>query len=244
MLTINGRTLNLSTGELTYLGETTLVEAKVLAVFKVLYAGKGLLVSQEALLAQVWGDTIVAPNALQRCIAQLRKHLGDTDKQLLQTFPKKGYRLQPDLAVLPKKPARYRLYVVVAVALLLSIVMLLDVLPARGSYQLSTIQPLTYGVANEQHGTLSHNQLFYIERAATTATLVRKDLHTEQSTPLHSAADYYGIPSISPDGSSLAVVALTVQPDKQKCTQLISLQLSNAKQITMHACPPFAVQQL
>lgn len=244
MLTINGRTLNLSTGELTYLGETTLVEAKVLAVFKVLYAGKGLLVSQEALLAQVWGDTIVAPNALQRCIAQLRKHLGDTDKQLLQTFPKKGYRLQPDLAVLPKKPARYRLYVVVAVALLLSIVMLLDVLPARGSYQLSTIQPLTYGVANEQHGTLSHNQLFYIERAATTATLVRKDLHTEQSTPLHSAADYYGIPSISPDGSSLAVVALTVQPDKQKCTQLISLQLSNAKQTTMHACPPFAVQQL
>lgn len=41
MLIINGRALNLTTGELTYLGETILLEAKVLAVFKALYASRG-----------------------------------------------------------------------------------------------------------------------------------------------------------------------------------------------------------
>ena len=56
MLIINGRALNLTTGELTYLGETILLEAKVLAVFKALYASRGELVSQETLFAQVWGD--------------------------------------------------------------------------------------------------------------------------------------------------------------------------------------------
>lgn len=244
MLIINGRTLNLITGELTYLGETILLEAKVLAVFKALYASKGELVSQEALFAQVWGDTIVAPNALQRCIAQLRKHLGDDDKNVLQTFPKKGYRLQPNPGDTPVQSTKYRFYFAVGLPLILGVALLLTVLPAKRSYQLGSIQPLTYGVANEQHGTLTHDQLFYIERGAATATLVHKNLHTEQSTPLHSAADYYGIPSISSDGRNLAVVALTVQSDKQKCTQLISLHLRNANQTTMHACPPFAVQQL
>ncbi|PKM21075.1 MAG: hypothetical protein CVV11_06340 [Gammaproteobacteria bacterium HGW-Gammaproteobacteria-15] len=244
MLIINGRALNLTTGELMYLGETILLEAKVLAVFKALYASRGELVSQEALFAQVWGDTIVAPNALQRCIAQLRKHLGDDNKNVLQTFPKKGYRLQPDPGDTPVQSIKYQFYFAVGLPLILGVALLLNVLPTKRSYQLSTIQPLTYGVANEQNGTLNHDQLFYIERGAATATLVRKNLHTEQSTPLHSAADYYGIPSISPDGSNLAVVALTMQSDKQKCTQLISLQLTNANQTTMHACPPFAVQQL
>ncbi|HEX5793047.1 MAG TPA: winged helix-turn-helix domain-containing protein, partial [Rheinheimera sp.] len=244
MLIINGRALNLTTGELTYLGETILLEAKVLAVFKALYASRGELVSQETLFAQVWGDSIVAPNALQRCIAQLRKHLGDEHKNVLQTFPKKGYRLQPIPGDAPVQSTQYRFYFAVALPLILGVALLLTVLPAQRSYQLSTIQPITYGVANEQHGTLTHDQLFYIERAAATATLIRKNLHTEQSTPLHSAADYYGIPGISPDGSNLAIVALTVRPNKQKCTQLISLQLSNANQTTMHACPPFAVQQL
>ena len=93
-LSINGRDLNLITGELHYRGETVLLEAKVLAVFKLLYSYNGELVSQQTLLSQVWHDSIVAPNALQRCIAQLRKHLGDVDKTLLQTLPKKGYRLQ------------------------------------------------------------------------------------------------------------------------------------------------------
>lgn len=250
MLIINGRCLNLSTGELTYLGETILLEAKVLAVFKVLYASKGELVSQDKLFAQVWGDTIVAPNALQRCVAQLRKHLGDDNKSVLQTFPKKGYRLQPDQTDTPARQNdtpvlrhKYRFYVAVALLFILC-VLLLSILPVKRSYQLSDIQPLTYGVANEQHGTLSNDQLFYIEQGSTAAALLRKDLQTEQITRLHSAADYYGIPSISPDGSNLAVAALVVQADKQKCTPLIWLQLATSSETTILACPPFAVQQL
>jgi hypothetical protein len=221
-----------------------LLEAKVLAVFSVLYASKGELVSQDRLLSQVWGDTIVAPNALQRCVAQLRKHLGDDNKSLLQTFPKKGYRLQPEQTALPGQLNKYGLFVAVSLLLILSVVLTSSFGPGKPTYQLGEIQPLTYGAANEQHGILNNSQLFYIERGPTAATLLGKDLITEQRVILHNTADYYGIPSISPDGNKLAAVALTVKADKQKCSQVVTFELTNANQTSMLDCAPLALQQL
>ncbi len=245
MLVINGRSLNLATGELTYLGETTLLEAKVLAVFNVLYASKGDLVSQETIFAQVWADTVVAPNALQRCIAQLRKHLGDEHKTLLQTFPKKGYRLQPDQTPIPARPKQQWYYATfLLLSAILCVVVVQGLLISKHSYEFSVIQALTYGSANEQHGILFDEQLIYIERGQTTTSLMLKDTRTEQSKVLHSAADYKGVPSISPDGKRLAAVALVLRADKQKCTQVVTFQLAIGTHTPVLPCPSFAIQQL
>lgn len=91
----HGFTINWQSGELSKQGTVTQLEPKLVAVLKVLFNAQGELVSHEQLQQQVWQDVIVAPNALQRVIAQLRKSLGDTAKQqaIIKTHPKRGYSL-------------------------------------------------------------------------------------------------------------------------------------------------------
>ncbi|TMO56001.1 winged helix-turn-helix domain-containing protein [Pseudoalteromonas phenolica] len=91
----HGFTINWQSGELSKQGTVTQLEPRLVAVLKVLFDAKGELVSYEQLQQQVWQDIIVAPNALQRVIAQLRKSLGDTAKQqaVIRTHPKRGYSL-------------------------------------------------------------------------------------------------------------------------------------------------------
>ncbi|RZQ55032.1 hypothetical protein C1E23_00400 [Pseudoalteromonas phenolica] len=91
----HGFTINWQSGELSKQGTVTQLEPKLVSVLKVLFDAQGELVSYEQLQQQVWQDVIVAPNALQRVIAQLRKSLGDTAKQqaIIKTHPKRGYSL-------------------------------------------------------------------------------------------------------------------------------------------------------
>ncbi len=53
------------------------IEPKVFDVLRFLIAHRDRLVTKEELLDGVWRDTFVAPNALTRAVAQLRKALGD-----------------------------------------------------------------------------------------------------------------------------------------------------------------------
>lgn len=71
------------------------LEPKVLEVLKVLAEHSGDVVSHQVLHDRVWPDIVVAPNALQRCIGQLRKALDDDGKtqRVIVTHPKKGYSL-------------------------------------------------------------------------------------------------------------------------------------------------------
>ena len=91
----HGFRINWQSGELSKQGTITQLEPKLVAVLKVLFDAQGELVSYEQLQQQVWQDVIVAPNALQRVIAQLRKSLGDTAKRqaIIKTHPKRGYSL-------------------------------------------------------------------------------------------------------------------------------------------------------
>ena len=76
-------------------GDVIALEPKVLEVLKVLAQKSGQVVSHQELLDEVWPDMVVAPNALQRCIGQLRKALNDDGKKqaVIQTHPKRGYSL-------------------------------------------------------------------------------------------------------------------------------------------------------
>ena len=76
-------------------GEIIALEPKILEVLKVLAEHQGQVVSHQTLLDTVWPGSVVAPNALQRCIGQLRKALGDDGKKqsVIVTHPKKGYSL-------------------------------------------------------------------------------------------------------------------------------------------------------
>ena len=72
------------------------VAPKAIEVFAYLAQKQGDVISVDELLDKVWPGSVVSPNSLQRCIAQLRKALGDDSKQqkFIKTHAKRGYSLE------------------------------------------------------------------------------------------------------------------------------------------------------
>jgi len=63
---------------------------------EVLAARPGEIVSKDALMQAVWPDTFVTDDSLTQCIADIRRALGDDAHLIVETFPKRGYRLNAD----------------------------------------------------------------------------------------------------------------------------------------------------
>ena len=76
-------------------GCQTQVEPKVLQVLLLLAKRQNKVVTHKEIMDHVWQGTEVVPNALQRCIAILRKVLADDakDPTIITTHPRIGYRL-------------------------------------------------------------------------------------------------------------------------------------------------------
>ena len=55
----------------------------------------GETVSKDDLFENVWAKTAVTDDSLSQCIADIRRTLNDADHSIVQTLPKKGYRLVP-----------------------------------------------------------------------------------------------------------------------------------------------------
>ena len=63
-------------------------------VLNVLAAHAGSVVTKDMLVAKVWNGVFVTDDSLIQCIADIRRVIGDTEHRIiLQTIPKKGYRL-------------------------------------------------------------------------------------------------------------------------------------------------------
>ncbi|MDC8830683.1 tetratricopeptide repeat protein [Alteromonas gilva] len=81
------------------------VEPKAMHVLYILACDAGDTVERQALLREVWHGRIVVEEALTRIISQLRQVLDDSSqRRLIQTVPKKGYRLRGQV-VWQEKPA-------------------------------------------------------------------------------------------------------------------------------------------
>lgn len=108
-------------------------------VFKLLMAlatRDGNVASKEDLVAEVWDGYPVGDDSITRCVAQLRKHLGEQGKTYVKTLTKRGYRLDEKITfstleppqVPPKdlSPPRWKqrkpLMVAAAIVLMLGIV--------------------------------------------------------------------------------------------------------------------------
>jgi eukaryotic-like serine/threonine-protein kinase len=95
----------------------THLEPKIMEVLVCLAENQGKLVSKEQLMRTVWADTFVTDDVLTRSISELRKSLEDDPKEsrVIQTIPRKGYRLLA--AVEPiNKTRRRNLQVIVPAA--------------------------------------------------------------------------------------------------------------------------------
>ncbi len=65
-------------------------------VLSVLAARPGEIVSKDALMRAVWPDTFVTDDSLTQCIADIRRTLRDDAHVIVETVPRRGYRLNAD----------------------------------------------------------------------------------------------------------------------------------------------------
>lgn len=81
-------------------GRTVKVRAKVMDLLVYLASRHGQVVSKDDLLNDVWRSLVVSESALTRTITELRHALDDDAEhpQLLETIPKRGYRLIGNVA--------------------------------------------------------------------------------------------------------------------------------------------------
>jgi adenylate cyclase len=105
---VNGLRVVPNAGRISGPGADEQVDPKVMEVLVALARRPGEYVSRELLIDEVWPDRVVTDNVLSRCVYELRKHLVRAGgsrkyKALLQTLPKRGYRLNAE--VVPDHPA-------------------------------------------------------------------------------------------------------------------------------------------
>lgn len=77
-------------------GKAVSLRSQSAEVLSVLAARPGEIVSKDALMQAVWPDTFVTDDSLTQCIADIRRALGDDAHVIVETVPKRGYRLNAD----------------------------------------------------------------------------------------------------------------------------------------------------
>jgi TolB-like protein/DNA-binding winged helix-turn-helix (wHTH) protein len=88
--------VDLATDELrTVEGEHVELRPRSLAVLRLLAEHASRLVTKDEFIAKVWDDVAVTEDSLTQCIADIRKAIGDEERRVLRTVPRKGYMLVP-----------------------------------------------------------------------------------------------------------------------------------------------------
>src|ERR1700716_737611 len=91
---INGVEIDTSRFCLKHDGEKPPLRQQTFQVLVYLLEQRERLVTKDELIDYVWRDTAVTDNALEQCLAEIRKVLGDDSRnpRFIKTVPRRGYR--------------------------------------------------------------------------------------------------------------------------------------------------------
>ena len=120
-------------GEVTGPGGGENLDPKVMGVLVLLAENAGRVVSREELRDRLWPHAVVTDDSLTRCIYELRRQLSHAGgheryKAMVQTVPKRGYRLNATISPLPAaapaaiaKPAKWPFIAAAAIVVVAAI---------------------------------------------------------------------------------------------------------------------------
>lgn len=89
-------------------GDDVLLRSQSARVLRILVTRLGRLAPRDTLIAEVWPNVSVTDDSLTQCILDIRRAIGDHDRSILRTVPKRGYVLHGEAVALPdaQQPAR------------------------------------------------------------------------------------------------------------------------------------------
>src|SRR5438270_7187595 len=67
---------------------------KTFDVLRYLLEHPGRVVTKEELIGAVWPSVMVTDDSLAQCISEARRAIGDGDKRLIKTIPRRGYMVE------------------------------------------------------------------------------------------------------------------------------------------------------
>jgi DNA-binding winged helix-turn-helix (wHTH) protein/tetratricopeptide (TPR) repeat protein len=105
--TYNGRRLDCARGGLVdSQGNFTSLRSQSFRVLDLLASHEGEIVEKDLVFAEVWSGAAVTDDSLTQCIGDIRRALDDADRRVLETIPRKGFRLHRDAPGVKRKPIR------------------------------------------------------------------------------------------------------------------------------------------
>jgi DNA-binding winged helix-turn-helix (wHTH) protein/Tol biopolymer transport system component len=198
--------------------KTTRIEPKAMEVLLCMARHAGAVVSREALLHEVWGDTLVTDSALTRCIAELRKVFDDDVKEprVIETIANQGYRLVAAVrpaariaATVPRRPGWWAIGAVATLGVLAAFGVWLWT--SRSPSNPAAVTRLTANLGNEIFATdlQGHNRVLAISPDGSTLAYIAREAGTRRLylRPISSFAgravpgtEGASAPFFSPDG--------------------------------------------
>ena len=124
---VGGWEFSPATGELRRSTEVRRLEPRAAKALELLLNAGGEVVSQDELIAKVWGGRSLSDNSVAVVIGQLRKALDDDAREpkLIETIPKRGYRLRE--ATVEATPRQRRTVLLAVGGILLTLLVALAV---------------------------------------------------------------------------------------------------------------------
>lgn len=240
-IVVNGYVVNWQRAELSKNGQSKALEAKQLALLKLLAQANGNIVSQEQLLDNVWAGTVVTQNTVQQIIAQLRRLFEDDGKSQLaiKTHPKLGYSLLFEMHESPKAQGHHLLYrrIGLVVFLLASIAFAANYLLYGPVTTKVEVIPVTVEGENVQQFTYHQDSdtVFFIEQSSDGQSLVRLTDNQQKQVLLKGLNTFGGL-SVSPSGELLAFAKISRKPSNKKCIEINILELSSLQSRQLGLC--------
>jgi len=240
--------INWKTGELISENQSSLLEPKLVAVLKLLIEANGELVTYEEIQQSVWPHVVVAPNALQRIIAKLRRHLNDSAKtqQIIKTHPKRGYSLVLSLNEVEKNETKReqnldvdkipnRAFVFLSIGLFILLVLLWLNMSEQHSPVIK-LQPLDSQSKQFSNVVpISEHTFVFLDKQNDAHQLVLHDSTSNKREVLVNKLNLYGDIDYSTQTNSLLYGRIVVN-NGVKCAQLARYSFVTYKETLLLPC--------
>ncbi len=89
---------------LTCAGAQVPLRPKCFDVLRYLAENPDRLVTKEELLTAIWPGVVVTDSSLPQCLVEVRRALGEAAREMIITVPRRGYRFEATVRVLPANP--------------------------------------------------------------------------------------------------------------------------------------------